>query len=216
MYDPYNSYETENSKKVEINFKQNRVSGKKSGVGTVNAGGAIVIIIFVVLCLTIFGLLSFTTSFADKKLADRNLQSVSQYYKADSQAEELLAKIFDAVDKKIAITVETNFFNEDFVKDAVNSISGIPDEVVEINFYEPYIESHASDENVIAVFYRIDMGSGASKDSTANSYLNVEIYLYYNQNTGKLSYKISEWRVAVKLDFNYDDNQIDVWNGMFE
>jgi hypothetical protein len=93
----FNPYESEKSQKISVDFKRNRGSSKKSGMGAVNAGGAVIIIIFVVLCLTIFGLLSFATSFADKKLADRNLDNMAQYYSADARAEETLAKIYDAL-----------------------------------------------------------------------------------------------------------------------
>jgi len=41
--------------------------------------------------------LSFMTAFADKKLADKNLTSIEQYYKADAEAEKKLAQIYNAV-----------------------------------------------------------------------------------------------------------------------
>jgi len=212
-YDPYNPYENK-SPKIEVNFKRNRVSTKKSGIGTVNAGGAIIIIIFVVLCLTIFGLLSFTTSFADKKLADRNLENISQYYRADSQAEEALIKIYDAVYNKILLTSgPENFFDENFIKSAVSNISDMPAKIEIIDVYEPYIENLAADENAISVFYRTDMGSGAVKDEKVRFYLNSEVNLIYNKATKKIAYKISEWKVIMESDFNYDGELINVWDG---
>lgn len=211
-YNPYNPYETDNSPKIEVNFKRNRISTKKAGIGTVNAGGAIIIIIFVVLCLTIFGLLSFTTSFADKKLADRNLESVTQYYKADSEAEETLAKIYDAVNIKLA-----NNFNEDLVKSVISNISDLSAEVEIIDVYEPYIENLPENETVISVLYRTDMGSGAAKDDIVKFYLNSEVNFCYNQNANakKLTYKISEWKITMESGFEYDNEKIDVWSGQF-
>lgn len=210
-YNPYDPYETnENAPKIEVNFKRNRISTKKSGIGTVNAGGAIIIIIFVVLCLTIFGLLSFTTSFADKKLADRNLESVSQYYRADSSAEETLAKIYDSVYNKVSATSgPEGFFNGDFVKSAVSGISDIPSEV---NITDEYETNY---ETTVSVSYRTDMGAGAVKDNNVNFYLNSEIIFIYNANTKKLTYKIYEWKVTMESDFEYDNENINVWDGMF-
>jgi len=210
MYDPYNPYETEQPK-IEVNFKRNRVSSKKAGIGTVNAGGAIIIIIFVVLCLTIFGLLSFTTSFADKKLADRNLQSVSQYYRADSEAEEKIAVIYNALYEKI--NSGANFsFNESFVDSVVKNISNAKYDFSDMEVWEPWDDTGV-DENTDAViiFYHTDMGAGASKDAKVKFLLDTELKLYYNKNTGKLTYKISEWKVRMESGFDYDNEIYNLW-----
>ncbi len=56
-------------------------------------GGSALLVIFAVLCLTVFALLGFTTVQANKRLADISVQAVSDYYQADSQAEEILARL---------------------------------------------------------------------------------------------------------------------------
>lgn len=56
-------------------------------------GGSSLLVIFSVLCLTVFALLSLSTVQADKRLADVNVQAVSDYYAADCQAEEILAQL---------------------------------------------------------------------------------------------------------------------------
>lgn len=56
-------------------------------------GGSSLLIIFAVLCLTVFALLGFSTVQAHKRLADVSVQAVSDYYRADSQAEEILAHL---------------------------------------------------------------------------------------------------------------------------
>ena len=207
MYDPYNQYNSgiENSPKIDINFKRNRISAKKTGIGTVNAGGAIIIIIFVVLCLTIFGLLSFATSFADKKLADKNLQSVMNYYKADSEAEEKLAKIYDAVNTKIQATSgPEGFFNSDFVKSAVS------DSKITGDFGVGNIEKLDNGETAATVFYTTDMNEVS--DTKVKYYLSSKVIFNYNGNTKKLTYKITEWRVIMDSSFVYDENQYTLWN----
>lgn len=54
-------------------------------------GGSSLLVIFAVLCLTVFALLGFSTVQADKRLADISAQAVADYYRADCQAEEILA-----------------------------------------------------------------------------------------------------------------------------
>lgn len=54
-------------------------------------GGVSLLVVFAVLCLTVFALLSLATVRADARLADASAQAVSGYYAADCQAQEILA-----------------------------------------------------------------------------------------------------------------------------
>lgn len=56
-------------------------------------GGSSLLVIFAVLCLTVFALLSLSTVLADKRLADASAEAVSAYYEADCRAEEIFAKL---------------------------------------------------------------------------------------------------------------------------
>jgi len=212
MYNPYGPPGGGGKpKKIEVNFKRNRVSAKKSGMGTVNAGGAVVIIIFVVLCLTIFGLLSFATSFADKKLADKNLANVAHYYSADSAAEEKLARVYGAIrsgldgaslDRSVRLAAEAMPF-EIKAGDYSGDLAG---------------ENGENSENMeaAAVFYRTETDPEAPAGAKVKFYLNSAVVFYHNKNTGQLTYEIFEWRVTMESDFDYDDRRIDVWTGNFD
>ena len=57
----------------------------KSSKG-VGVGSASIIVIFVLLCLACFGVLSFVSARADLRLATQTAQSVKSYYEADSRA----------------------------------------------------------------------------------------------------------------------------------
>lgn len=195
MYDPYNPYK-EKSPEIEVNFKRNRVSAKKSGLGTVNAGGAIIIIIFVILCLTIFGLLSFATAFADKKLADKTLANASQYYGADLAAEEKLAAIYDAVYSKLASGISLN--------ESVRAAAGtVPFDIG---------GAGSADAEEAYIIYRTEIETGSNK-TKVSFYLDSGVTFYYNKNTGELTYKITAWNVVMESEFDYGGKEIDVWNG---
>lgn len=56
-------------------------------------GGSSLLIIFAVLCLTVFALLGLSTVHANKRLSDISIQAVSDYYAADTQAEQILAAL---------------------------------------------------------------------------------------------------------------------------
>ena len=56
-------------------------------------GGSCLLVIFAVLCLTVFALLSLSTVQANGRLADASVAAVSAYYQADCQAEAVLARL---------------------------------------------------------------------------------------------------------------------------
>ena len=58
-----------------------------------SVGASSLIIIFAVLCLTVFALLSLSTVQANSRLCDQAIRSVTDYYEADCRAEKLLAEL---------------------------------------------------------------------------------------------------------------------------
>ena len=65
---------------------------KESGPFPV-VGGSSLLVIFAVLCLTIFALLGLSTVQAGRRLSQASADAVSAYYRADTQAEEILARL---------------------------------------------------------------------------------------------------------------------------
>lgn len=56
-------------------------------------GGSSLLVIFSVLCLTVFALLSVSTVQADRRLATASSEAVQAHYQADRQAEEIFARL---------------------------------------------------------------------------------------------------------------------------
>lgn len=56
-------------------------------------GGSSLLVIFAVLCLTVFALLGLGSVLAEKRMADAAALTVSAYYEADCQAEEIFARL---------------------------------------------------------------------------------------------------------------------------
>jgi len=56
-------------------------------------GGSSLLVIFAVLCLVVFALLSVSTVQADERLSQASAEAVSAYYQADCRAEEILARL---------------------------------------------------------------------------------------------------------------------------
>jgi len=62
----------------------------KSGIGV---GSASIVLVFAVLCLTIFSLITYVVAGNDKSLVDARVQLVTGYYSADALAEQILDDI---------------------------------------------------------------------------------------------------------------------------
>lgn len=58
-----------------------------------SVGGSSLLVIFAVLCLTVFALLSLSTVMAETRLKDASVKAVTDYYQADYRAQELFAQL---------------------------------------------------------------------------------------------------------------------------
>ncbi len=56
-------------------------------------GASSLLVIFGVLCLTVFAMLSVSTVQAEERLSEKNREAVEAYYAADTQAEKLLCAL---------------------------------------------------------------------------------------------------------------------------
>lgn len=70
-----------------------RQEARETGGGAPLIGGSSLFVIFAVLCLTVFALLSLSTVQADQRLQRASETSVTGYYAADRAAEENLARL---------------------------------------------------------------------------------------------------------------------------
>ena len=83
----------------------------KGGIGV---GSASIVLIFAVLCLTIFSLLSVIIAQNSKALIDAEVRLVTGYYRTDVQAQLILAEFLDANPKPdsigdISINIEKQY-----------------------------------------------------------------------------------------------------------
>jgi len=65
----------------------------KSGIGV---GSASIVLIFAVLCLTVFSLITYVVAGNDKALVDAKVSLVTGYYEADALAEQILHELITA------------------------------------------------------------------------------------------------------------------------
>jgi len=65
----------------------------KSGIGV---GSASIVLVFAVLCLTVFSLITFVVAGNEKALVDTKVELVTGYYEADALAERIMLEILAA------------------------------------------------------------------------------------------------------------------------
>lgn len=66
---------------------------ERKKISFTSVGGSSILTIFAVLCFIVFALLSLSTAKADRTLADKTVAATQNYYRADTEAEEILGKL---------------------------------------------------------------------------------------------------------------------------
>lgn len=73
-------------------------------------GGSSILTIFAVLCLMVFTLLSMSTAKANDTLAEKSMAATTNFYKADVEAEEVLAQLRSGKCPE-GVTKEGNYYS---------------------------------------------------------------------------------------------------------
>lgn len=109
-----------------------RKKGEAQGVG-MGVGYVSVMLIFAIICLTIFAVLSFKAALSTDSFNERSGEFLKQYYTADTSAKETLSKLNDcAFEAK-----NSEFFEEEFEENA-KKIDGVSVKRVQSGFSASY------------------------------------------------------------------------------
>lgn len=167
------------------NSKLNNVS--------IGMGGALIITIFVVLCLTVFSVLSFTTAYSDLKLAKKTEEITYDYYRIHGISEERLAEI-NVVLMSINETINPANSIEVFMKkaaEAVVKLYGVS--VIELN------------DDSFTIYYE-SMGDRNQKICTT-------LKVMYDEEKRAPYYNIETWNLStIELPI-YEEENFDLWEG---
>jgi len=120
------------------------------GVGTIS-----LIMIFSVLCLTIFAMLTLSTANAEKALSDRTSSFVEGYYEADSAATKIKAVILES-------------YSAGLLPDSVNGVE-IEYEKLNDSTYVSYVCDVNSVQDLIVMLKLDDAGGTVLEWRTGNS-----------------------------------------------
>lgn len=109
----------------------NRNNGsQKVGMGI---GYVSVMLVFAIICLTIFAVLSFKAAMSTDSFNDRSGEFMRQYYAADSMAKETLSQLNDC-----AYNAKNSLLFEEAFTEAAQDIDGVSVRSVQSGFYVSY------------------------------------------------------------------------------
>lgn len=159
---------------------------KDSGRGRVQIGTTSLLLIFTVLCLVVFTVLSLASAQADSKLAKKNAEHVTAYYSADSEAEEMVRTVNETVIDAALRSQEKSGFDAILVQEFKTA-------------YDPLTS---------LLTYQLDI------DMDQLLIVSLKILPYEQVQTSQKNYNIESWIVQNKVDYEVDEN-MPVWNGDF-
>lgn len=160
--------------------------GRKPGFGGVVGVGYIsVMLIFTVICLTIFAVLSFQAAYSNNRLSERGEDYTKQYYTADMQAKKILSEL----DYKSAELVGGFNYGEELAA-AAEDISGGTASLTARDGRE-----------CVLVSYSVEMND--------RQRLSVSVLFY--TSVGGHRYEILSWKTTT--DEHTADSHPNVWDG---
>lgn len=163
---------------------------------SVGMGGTLIITIFVVLSLTIFATLSFTTAHSDLKLAVKTEKISSDYYKTSSKAERILSDVYSAMMEAKENISEDSAADEDTLYYAALS--------KKISEFEDV--DYVYEEGKFTVYYE--------SSGEMNQKISVGLEVFYDEKNNDPYYKITSWNLAnIELPV-YEEENYDLWEGI--
>ena len=134
--------------------------------GTVGVGYVSIMLIFTVICLTIFAVLSFQAVYSSDRMSSRSDGFTQQYYTADSAAKQTLARL-----DELAVKSSESF-----------------------SFEDSFIEAASDLDGVTAV--RVPEGVRADYSVEMNARQTLTVSVLFYGVTSDVRYDILEWRTA--------------------
>lgn len=151
------------------------------------AGLTSLFMVFVILCLTAFAVLSFSAVKSDWKLTNKHMQSIQSYYAADAKAQLILSE-FDA--KILRLHNETPSITEEELAKKLNGtvIDGITLSIAE-----------GADKSSIT----FSVPAGAIQ----------EIQVTLLPQKGENRYQVIKYKLAASQEWDGNDQPLTVWQG---
>lgn len=176
---------------------------KREGMTPPALGGSSLLVAFAVLALTVFALLSLSTVQADVRLADASAQAVSDYYAADCEAQEILARLRSGETVEGLKALEPT--PEDLER-AVETAEKVSSLYKDADSVPPDQGGRSAPPSPGGAPYLRSIGYAVPISDTQELQAVVVIY-------GDGSYEIVRWQAVPTVEWEPDDT-LDLWDGI--
>ena len=153
----------------------------QKGSFKISTGTSSILMIFVVLCLTTFAVLSYVTANADDKMTNTANKNIESYYKADANAQTVLEKIDSKLNEIKNI--------DDYISAFIDTAEIFPYGLDGVNLI--------SEKGSPVIKFDIEI------DSTSK--LEVEIKTEFISGESKAIYKIIKYKKVSTIDWDIDE-----------
>ena len=160
---------------------------------SVGMGGSLIVVILVVLCLTVFSVLSFSTAYSDLKLTEKAEEMTYDYYKINGKAEEKLSDIYT-----VLISVNGNLKEAGTAEAFFNN--------AKIKLTEIYGVSVSETNNGTLKAYYESLGD-------KNQKICVTLNIMYDEINHSSCCTIETWNLSPIELPDYEQQNIDLWEG---
>lgn len=142
-----------------------RKNGESQKVG-MGVGYVSVMLVFAVICLTIFAVLSFKAAMSTDSFNERSGEFMRQYYAADSAAKKKLSELNDC-----AFDARNSGFFEDVFAESAGNIEGVTVRSVQGGFSASFsVAINEQQELLVKVFFDIDGYYSIEQWRSSNNY----------------------------------------------
>lgn len=183
----------------EIEIKKKSTTSNVS----IGIGGTLIMVIFVVLCLTIFATLSFTTAYSDLKLSKKTEEIITDYYATNKKAEEKLSEVYD---KLISAQNELNINYDINISKTANFRATATEKLMELNDVTIVKNEENNSFSEFAIYYE-SLGD-------LNQKICVTLNIYFDEEKNEPYYEIVSWNLTnIELP-SYEEEIYDLWEGI--
>ncbi|MDD4780366.1 MAG: hypothetical protein PHT02_07160 [Tissierellia bacterium] len=159
---------------------------------SIGVGGSLIMVIFVMLCLTVFSVLSFTTAYSDLKLSVNSEEMTVDFYEINGKGEKKLAEI----NEKLLSINKTDLKDNNFKKVIIEKLKDIKDIVITEEL-----------EHVIVYYESI---------GEKNQKICITLKILIHEKNYRLYYEIISWNLTNIEIPEYDEETYDLWEGVDE
>lgn len=172
-----------------------------------NIGGASIILLLVSIAMAIFAVLSGRASYHERKLAEKTVESVQNYYRADTKATEVFTLVNEVLKEFKQLSI-VQCSKEEF-EDAFIQTYEIyqSDLLLKKEEAERAIEEIAEQGETLTYIVPLD--------DTYDTIIRVELSLENGFHSSN-SYQIVSYKMLRTENGNYEEDEVQMWDGTFD